>query len=169
MNLSGEVVGVNAFVYEMGQNLNFAIPVDLVHLFLSSLEDPWYRHEPGAVAAVLQWEGEYGLDLEIWSAQQYVGSASWFGESPDLLQGGLGEEWFVFDGDFSSGRFVISPYFVGPKTRESLVATLTVVFPDGSTQVFSGNLKYNPPYDQWFALEIDVDREEVVFVDFFLD
>lgn len=172
LNLRGEVIGVNYMMYVDGQNLNFALPVDFVHSLLQQKSMSSYEHQLGDLAVILEWEGEFDLDLEIWSEERnYIGNASWLGGSPDIFHGEHGAEWFVFQEqesyDFSRGRFVISSYFYGPDTDESAWATLTVFLPDGSKKSIDQELYYLPPYDQWLAVEIDVDQEQFVVLDVF--
>ena len=141
-----------------------------------------YQHNPGEFAVVLDWDGDFDLDLELWTADfTYIGDASFFGESPDITSGGQGQEWFVFKNypggslaeeydlhrDFGRGQYVVSPYFYGPLTDHSAMATLTVFFPDGSTRQVQQTLYHSPPYDQWFALLIDVDAGRMEVLDFF--
>ncbi len=171
LNLQGEVVGIHAFMFVEGQNLNFAIPVDMLHLMLAN-EQSWFRPERGEVGVLLEWDGPYDLDLEIWSQERaYMGEASWLGQSPDAYRGG--QEWFVFRDyghqDFGGGRYVVSPYFAGPETDDSVTAKLTVVLPDGQEQIYQQDLNYWPPYDQWWAVEVDVDAGTVNMLDPFGD
>ncbi len=159
LNLRGEVVGIHAFTFVEGQSLNFAIPVDLLHMVLAN-ERGFFDPRPGELGVLLEWDGPYDLDLEIWSPERsYKGDASWLGRSPDAHDGG--REWFVFRDyglhDFSSGRYVVSPFFAGPETDDSVTARLTVVLPDGRRQTFRQEVGYWPPYDQWWALEVDAD------------
>ncbi len=199
LNMRGEVIGVNTFTYIRGQNLNFAVPVDMV---VSLLEDAGpqmtvasvfmegytgesaYQHQPGELAVTLSWDGPYDLDLEIWSEDfEFLGTASELGESPDIIHGDQGQEWFVFrqypetdfsreydlHRDFSTGDFVVSPYFFGPQTAETVLATLTVILPDGREHRVQQNLQYMPPYDQWFAAVVDVDSGSMQVLDLFAD
>ncbi len=133
-----------------------------------------YHHQSGDMAAVLQWEGDFDLDLEIWSAElDFLGTSFDLGDSPDKVTGGGGGEWFVFrehrTHDFSSGSFVVSPYFAGPATDEGVIATLITIFPDGSQQVLEQTLYYQPPYDQWFAVLIDIDNQTMEVLDAFAE
>ncbi len=199
LNMWGEVIGVNTYTYVRGQNLNFAVPVDQIHLLLEQVgsgetvaavfggalgTERAYEHQVGELAVVLQWEGDLDLDLEIWSDEfEYLGAVFDLGDSPDIGRGDQGEEWFVFreypetsvsreydlPRDFSRGRFVVSPFFFGPETEETVQAVLTVIFPDGSTQQLQQELSYLPPYDQWFAMVIDVDRNDAEVLDAFAD
>ncbi len=159
LNLQGEVVGVHAFMFVEGQNLNFAIPVDMLHIMLAN-EQESFQPQAGELGVLLEWDGPYDLDLEIWSQERsFMGDASWLGRSPDAHHGG--REWFVFRDyghqDFSSGAYVVSAYFSGPETDDAIVATVTVVFPDGQKRSFQQEVSYRPPHDQWWVVEIDVD------------
>ncbi len=159
LNLRGEVVGIHAFMFVEGQSLNFAIPVDMLHMMLAN-EGASFDPRPGELGVLLEWDGPYDLDLEVWSPERsYMGDASWLGRSPDAHAGG--SEWFVFrdygDHDFGRGRYIVSPFFAGPETDDAVIATLTVVFPNGSRHTYRQELRYWPPYDQWWALEVDVD------------
>lgn len=171
LNLEGEVVGIHAFMFIEGQNLNFAIPVDMLHMMLADRQRQ-FAPELGELGVLLEWDGPYDLDLEIWSQERaYMGDASWLGQSPDAHTGG--REWFIFQDyghqDFSGGRYVVSPYFAGPETSSEVTAVLTVVLPDGQEHVFSETLSYWPPYDQWWAVEVDVDAGTVSVLDAFGD
>lgn len=149
LNLYGEVIGVNTFGWGEGQNLNFAVPVDQVHVLLQNLEQPksiaevfakngslhsgekiLYRHQSGDLAVVLSWEGNVDLDLEIWSEDfQFIGSAADFGDSPDITHGNQGEEWIIFrdfsiaggedDIKLSRGRYIVTVFYAGPNPTES--------------------------------------------------
>ncbi len=199
LNMRGEVIGVNTLTLTTGQNLNFAVPVDFAHELLEekgtgeSIAEVFsdgiahsgnYHHQQGEFAVVLGWEGNFDLDLEIWSDDfVYLGDAFRLSDSPDILHGDDGEEWFVFsphpsteyppqsDGisDFSSGTYVISPYFNAPETEQAAKATITVIFPEGGEVSISRELLYLPPYDQWFALRVDVETRRVEILDFFND
>ncbi len=199
LNMRGEVIGVNTYTYVRGQNLNFAVPVDQIHQLLGQVgpgetvaavfsggrrAPRSYEHQVGELAVILQWEGDCDLDLEIWSEDlEYLGAAFDLGDSPDISRGDQGEEWFVFrqyaetdvsrqhdlPRDFSRGRFAVSPYFFGPETEETVLAALTVIFPDGSRHELQRELSYMPPYDQWFAVLVDVDSNDVQILDLFAD
>jgi hypothetical protein len=148
LNMRGEVIGVNTLTYMTGQNLNFAVPIDLVHDLLNNLGQArslaevfgsgattddvvLYDPQPGEFAVVLSWEGNADLDLELWSEDyELLGTAAMLSGSPDISHGSQGEEWFVFkehqspgDGslnDYSSGRYVISAYYWGPEPAEGI-------------------------------------------------
>ncbi len=122
LNMRGEVIGVNTLTYLTGQNLNFAVPIDLLHSLMNDLGEAqtvaavfgdgtggsfgssgsagssgFYEHRPGELAVVISWEGSVDLDLEIWSTDfEYIGKAYQIGDSPDISYGENGEEWFVF-------------------------------------------------------------------------
>ncbi len=172
LNMRGEVIGVNVLMLAESQSLNFALPVDVVHEFLGRAELPAYTHKPGDLAAVLDWNGPFDLDLEIWTADlEFLGTASALGRSPDATSGSGVSEWFVFeeytDGDFSQGTFVVSPYFHGPYKTETVNAVLTAYLPDGETITVEQELAFMPPRDQWHAMEINVESASVKILDLF--
>lgn len=203
MNMRGEVIGVNTMTYLTGQNLNFAVPVDLIHSLLSTSSGPgrpvaeifgngcqsvgggFYSAMEGEFAVALSWEESADLDLEIWTEDfELIGTACALGEGSDIINGAHGEEWFVFKGygssiqqgrpgsqaDFSSGRYIISVYFFGPENfNEGVEATLTIYFPDGRVEQLSREMRYSPPYDQWFAILVDADQQSYKPIDFFLE
>lgn len=166
MNMRGEVIGVNTLTYLTGQNLNFAVPIDLVHNLIESREQPqsisavfgygsqggtgYYEHRPGELAVVLNWEGEADLDLEIWTADfEFIGAAPFIGDSPDITQGSQGEEWFAFTryetadngemADYSSGKYLVAVYYYGPEPADGIgetEATIGVYYPDGSSEIY---------------------------------
>jgi S1-C subfamily serine protease len=171
LNLQGEVVGIHAFMFVEGQNLNFAIPVDMLHIMLAN-EQTSFQLQSGELGVLLEWDGPYDLDLEIWSQERsFMGNASWLGRSPDAHRGG--REWFVFRDyghqDFSSGRYVISAYFSGPETDDSVTAKVTIMFPGGKEHSYQQGVSYWPPYDQWWVVEIDVDAETAIGLEPFGD
>lgn len=196
LNMRGEVIGINSLTIVDGQNLNFAVPVDLLHKVMREQEASRplsevfgsqslarYTHEADQLAVVLTWEGDADIDLEIWSEEyDYLGDASVLGNCWDMIHGDQGEEYFVFtiypetdltrDFDlptvFDSGRYVISPYYYSGHGNDVAV-TIEIHYPDGSTEEFPGNVPYQPPYDQWFALLVDVDAGTVKILDFFFD
>jgi S1-C subfamily serine protease len=122
MNMRGEVIGVNTLTYLTGQNLNFAVPIDLLHALINDIGEArpvatvfgegsyssagssvstgssgFYEHRPDELAVVISWEGNVDLDLEIWSTDfEYMGKAYHIGDSPDISYGEQGEEWFAF-------------------------------------------------------------------------
>ena len=200
LSMRGEVIGVNTLTYMTGQNLNFAVPVDLIHTLIAEIgparsigEVFSYRYakgrksyeaKAGELAVILSWDGGADLDLEIWSEDfEYLGNASAMGSSPDITHGSQGEEWFVFEEsaldtgerviDFSQGRYIISAYYFGPEPADGIGAvdlTLEVSFPNGWREVaVVDELWYAPPYDQWFALLIDVDAQDYKILDLYLD
>lgn len=183
LNMRGEVIGVTSFTYKDGQNLNFAVPADHVRDLLNSAggakslaqvfgsESPGrYHHREGEFAVVLSWDGDPDLDLELWSDEfVYLTDSFVAGPCWDITQGGTGEEYFVFgEGEYSTGRFILSPYFV-EGVQQRTEARLTVYYPDGRTRTLNRVLDLNPPQDQWFALRVDVDKQEVKILDFFMD
>jgi S1-C subfamily serine protease len=122
LNMRGEVIGVNTLTYLTGQNLNFAVPIDLLHSLINDLGEAqtvaaifgsgsvgssgsasstgssgFYEHRPDELAVVISWEGNVDLDLEVWSTDfEYIGKAYEIGDSPDISYGEQGEEWFAF-------------------------------------------------------------------------
>lgn len=196
LNMRGEVIGVNTMSHLEGQNLNFAVPVDLLHQVLRGKESPMalsevfgtnsaarYRHQAGRLAVVLSWEGAIDMDLEVWTEDfVYLGDASILGECWDIFHGDQGEEYFEFKAypetdlsreygfptDFRSGRYIISPFYYDGPGHNARV-TLTIYYPDGSTDDLIGEVAYQFPYDQWFALMVDVDAETVKLLNFFAD
>ncbi|MEW5784063.1 MAG: trypsin-like serine protease [Bacillota bacterium] len=92
VNMRGEVIGVNTLTHITGQNLNFAVPVDLIRRLLETAgsgvtvaevfaggrqSGGHYVAEPGESAVILQWEGNADLDLEIWSEDfGFLGTAA---------------------------------------------------------------------------------------------
>lgn len=183
LNLRGQVIGITSFTYKDGQNLNFAVPADLLRELLQSpgptqtlaqafgSESPArYRHQPGEFAVKLSWNCDADLDLELWDAQfNYLGDAFAFGDCWDIVDGRTGEEYFVFGGEnFNEGQFIISPYFVQGGTGRT-TATLTLYFPDGRRQAWEQTLVFDPPGDQWFAIRVDLDTQTVKTLDFFMD
>ncbi len=166
LNMQGQVIGVNTLTYLTGQNLNFAVPIDLVHNLLDNLEEPQtvaavfsggaqnsgslYEHRTGELAVVLSWQGDADLDLEIWTTDfEFIGAASVLGDSPDINYGGGGEEWFAFTSyvsaggedpaDYSSGRYLVAVYYYGPEPDTGAgqaEASVSVYYPDGSNELF---------------------------------
>ncbi|GEM_PF-4033520 len=131
-----------------------------------------YTHRPGEVAVELKWAGPADLDLEIWSEDYiYLDKAAAIGESPDSVHGDEGSEWLVFRdylvGDYSTGRFIVSPYYFGPEDHGPVRASLTIYFPDGTQEVITQELQYTPPYDQWFAILVDTDAASTEIIDAF--
>jgi len=200
MNMRGEVIGVNTLTYMTGQNLNFAVPIDMVHSMLANQGQPlsiaevfghgstqtvsFFEHRPGELAVVLSWEGDADLDLEIWSADfEFIETASMLGDSPDITRGGQGEEWFAFTNysyinegftvDYGEGRYIVSVFYYGPEPADGIgavTAKLDVYYPDGESETFFiEELWYTPPYDQWFALLVDVDAGAVKILDLYMD
>lgn len=202
LNMRGEVIGVNTLTYTEGQNLNFAVPSDLVRRLLNNLGPPQavaavfgagaqapstgtYSGKAGEFAVVLSWQGPADLDLEIWDEDfNFLGVSSLLGDGPDIANGTHGEEWFVFkkypdkrgtrDSDqqwnFSRGRYIVSPYYYGPEGGSGPVeATVSIHFPDGRRETISRELLYEQPYDQWFAILVDVSRGSFKILDFFLE
>ena len=201
MNMRGEVIGVNTLTYMTGQNLNFAVPIDMVHNMLANQGQPmgiaevfghgsaqqtvaYFEHRPGELAVVLSWEGDADLDLEIWTDDfEFLEAASFLGDSPDITRGEQGEEWFAFteynyidqgtSQDYGQGRYIVSVYYYGPEPAEghgAVEARLDVYYPDGGSETFFvEEMWYTPPYDQWFALLVDADANEVKILDLYLD
>ncbi len=187
LNMRGEVIGVTSISLSSGQNLNFAIPVDFVKIMLSyadqdilitdyfrthtkTTKNKHYSWEQGELAVVLQWEDPVDLDLEIWSKDfNFVGTASSLNESPDVYDGEMGEEWFVFRNEFSSGRYVISVYFYDVTDIFAADVSLVVYLPDGQTKKVQGSVLNYHPFDQWHALLIDADNDTFKVLDFFFD
>ena len=203
-NMHGEVIGVNTFGWGEGQNLNFAVPIDNVHYLLNNLQQPMtvaevfggaggiysslgtaYSHQPGEFTVALSWRGDADLDLEIWSEGfEFIASAAEIGESPDIMQGGQGQEWITFkehvlgvDGqsiDLSEGRFIITVFYSGPEPGEfdsgTANAELTVFYPDGREAVVLGEeIWYEIPYETWFALLVDPAAADFKILDLFVD
>ena len=187
LNMYGEVIGVTSLTMSTGQNLNFAIPSDLVTALLSSTDQgvpitaffgdrtfakagEGYTWQPGEFAVVLQWDDAVDLDLEIWSEDfEFIGAATSIGKSPDIYDGSMGEEWFVFEHDFSRGRYVVSVYFYDTYALLPADATLVIHFPDGQVESLPGSLISYYPYDQWYAVLIDVEQKTSKVLDFFFD
>ncbi len=74
--------------------------------------------------------------------------------------------------DFSGGRYIIAPYYYGPGPgggSGSVEATVEVHFPGGQTETLTRELRYAPPYDQWFALLVDASAGSCKILDFFLE
>lgn len=203
-NMYGEVIGVNTFGWGEGQNLNFAVPINKVHQLLNDLQQPMtvaevfggsgsvfsslgttYSHRPGEFAVALSWRGDADLDLEIWTEDfEFIASAAEIGESPDIMQGGQGQEWITFrehalgvDGqtiDLSEGRFIVTVFYSGPEPGENDSGTadaeLTIFYPDGREIVVLGEeIWYQYPYETWFALIVDPIAADYKILDLFVD
>lgn len=198
LNMHGEVIGLNNLTYGQSLNfavpvdfinkliLNAGQPLNLADAFESekTKKPAQLDHLTDQLAVVLTWEGSVDLDLEIWTEDfQYLGCASVLGESPDITDGAKGEEWFVFEKqpidfngdtiDFSTGRYVVSAYYFGPEPDDGIGAvdaTVKIIYPDGRVDIAQkGELWYSAPYDQWFAMLIDVDSQEYKILDLFFD
>ncbi len=131
--------------------------------------------EPEDPMVVLSWDTDANLDLEIWSPQlEYLGDAHHFMAGPDVTSGLLGEEWFVFRDtsqyDFSQGSWIISAYFydVGPSGQMWTNATITLYMGD-HVEVFTSQVEYIPPNDQWMVVLVDMDAGSWELLDYFLD
>lgn len=161
LTMYGKVVGVNTLTYMAGQNLNFAVPIEMVHELLGNQQEPltiaevfgeaeseplpYFEHRPGELAVVLSWEGDADLDLEIWTEDfEFIDIASMLGDCPDIMKGDQGEEWFAFThytylddesfADYSHDRYIVSVYYYGPEPvdeTDEVFATLDVYFPSG--------------------------------------
>jgi S1-C subfamily serine protease len=208
LNMRGEVIGVNTLTYLTGQNLNFAVPIDLLHSLMNDMGEAqtvaavfgsgsggssgsagstgssgFYEHRPDELAVVISWEGNVDLDLEIWSTDfEFIGTASYLGDSPDISYGEQGEEWFAFtnfttpDGeatDYSSGKYIVSVFYYGPEPEDGqgvTDVTLEFYYPSGEKElVFIEDLWYTPPYDQWFAIIVDADAGSYKILDLYFD
>jgi hypothetical protein len=198
LNMQGEVIGVNTFTYGQSLNFAVPIdyvnnlisdigqPQSLAEVFKGDkVNKPTkYEYLAGQLAVVLSWEGNIDLDLEIWTEDfQYIDLASELCESPDITNGTRGEEWFVFEGqyvdfegkeiDFTTGRYVVSVYYHGPEPDDGMGevdAEITIALPDGTMdKIQIKELLYSPPYDQWFAVLIDVETQESKTLDLFID
>ena len=196
------MIGVNTLTYMAGQNLNFAVPIELVHELLAGRGQPlsvaevfgqmqydgtasnYFEHRPGELAVVLNWEGDVDLDLEIWTADfEFMEIAAILGDSPDIIKGGQGEEWFAFTtytylddettADYSEGRYMVAVYYYGPEPADEfgeVAASLDVFYPDGTREsLLMEHLWYGHPYNQWFALLVDAGTDTVKVLDFYLD
>lgn len=194
LNMQGDVIGINTLIHDDGQNLNFAVPVDLVHELVEqrgsgqslsavfgSGSGAYYQHATGELSVALSWEGAVDLDLEVWNEDfEYLGDSYGLGPGWDMTSGGQGEEYFVFRNhaeadvtgehevprDFGDGRYIVSPFYYSGSERIAS-ASLTVHYPDGSTEDLDGDIAEQSPWDQWFALLVDVDDTEVKLMDFF--
>lgn len=200
INMQGEVIGVNTFAAKYDQNLSIAVTVDLIHTLLDEIgparsigevfseadirPKKQYEHEIGELAVVLSWEGNADLDLEIWSNEfYYLGTAYELGDSPDIIEGVEGEEWFVFKDqpfslteerlDFTKGSYLVSVNYFGPEPEndiDTINAEILFYFPDGSYEILHADkLKHSSPYDYWFALVVDVDKQDYIILDCYYD
>ena len=187
LNMYGEVIGVTSLTLSSGQNLNFAIPSDLIRTIMDRTHQgvpitdfftdrtyaaagEQYIWQPGEFAVSLQWDEDVDLDLEIWNEEfQFVGAAASLGSSPDIFDGSMGEEWFVFKNQFARGRHVVSVYFYDAYELLPADATLTIHFPDGEMEKLQASLLSFYPYEQWFAILVDADEQSFKVLNFFFD
>lgn len=172
INLQGEVIGINLISYWDYKEPNAVLPIDLVHKLLAQYENANYHHQLGQLAVMLEWQDDVDIDLVIYDQEYfYVGEAYQFGVGPDITSGSQGVEWLIFQEyntkDLSTGSYVIIPYFVGPYLEQGVMVRLTVFFSDGTSEYIEQEMSYSYPYDQWFALALTVDNEEVTILDYF--
>lgn len=171
LSLEGEVLGVTFLSYWDYKEPNAAMPVDILHKLIESAENPYYQHQEGELAVMLEWEGEVDLDLLLLDEDFFhEGVAYHYGPSPDIIRGHQGAEWLVFKEyttkDFSTGTYVVAPYLVGPYAGDIAHAKLTVFFPDGDVEVMEQEISPEYPHDQWYAFILDVDQETIEILDY---
>jgi hypothetical protein len=126
------------------------------------------------VAVWMSWDADADVDLEVWDStgNAYLGNSYDFG-GEDVTTGGLGDEYFEFvnhgsDGDFGSGSYVVSAYFVDGTASETDV-TLTVQAADGSVETYTRTVEWSPPHDQWHVVRIDAASGDTEIVDTFYE
>ena len=161
--------GVLGDAMDLGELTNVAEPDAAVY---EQVSGPTGGSE--TVAVWMSWDDDTDVDLELWdsSGNAFLGNSAAFG-GDDVTSGGAGDEYFEFvdhgsDGDFGSGSFVVSTYFVDGSADETDV-TVTVQSADGSVETYTRTVQYLPPYDQWHAFRIDAATGDTEVVDVFYE
>lgn len=125
----------------------------------------------GVTRVVLGWDEVSDLDLEIWTSDgQSLITRALTENGNDVMDGTSGREYFDFTGEYGSGEYVVSIYYVATNEGPNSTTAKVIVYKaDGTTETRTAEIRWDPGLDQWHAFRIDADTGSIVDIDEFID